>query len=73
MGSPSEPAVPPYSRFRMHRKRPQVLGLDLNRSEDREPPAVRKPRDLAFGIDVRSVGEMDGPVCSVSIAGARGP
>jgi hypothetical protein len=32
MGSSPEPAVPAYSRVRMHRKRPQVLGLDLNRS-----------------------------------------
>src|SRR5215831_16234230 len=30
-----EPAVPAYSRFRMPRKRPQVLGVDLNRSERR--------------------------------------
>ena len=33
MGSPSEPAVPAYRRLRVHRKLPQVLGLDLNRSE----------------------------------------
>jgi hypothetical protein len=33
MGSPSEPAVPAYSSPRMPRKRPQVLGVDLNRSE----------------------------------------
>jgi hypothetical protein len=33
MGSPPKPAVPAYSRLRMHRKRPQVLGVDLNRSE----------------------------------------
>jgi hypothetical protein len=33
MGSPPEPAVPAYRRLRMPRKRPQVLGLDLNRSE----------------------------------------
>src|SRR6516165_9397358 len=33
MGSSQEPAVPAYSRLRMHRKRPQVLGVDLNRSE----------------------------------------
>jgi len=25
--------VPAYRRLRMHRKRPQVLGVDLNRSE----------------------------------------
>jgi hypothetical protein len=33
MGSSSEPAVPAYSRPRMHRKGSQLLGLDLNRSE----------------------------------------
>jgi hypothetical protein len=33
MGSPSEPAVPAYCRISMHRKRPQVLGIDLNLSE----------------------------------------
>src|SRR5205823_12972887 len=31
MGSPSEPAGPAYSKLRMLRKRPQVLGVDLNR------------------------------------------
>src|SRR5262249_268337 len=30
-----EPAVPAYRRLRMHRKHPQVLGADLNRSESR--------------------------------------
>src|SRR5262249_35533290 len=30
-----EPAVPAYRRLRMLRKRPQVLGVDLNRSESR--------------------------------------
>src|SRR5262249_33998852 len=33
MGSSPEPAVPAYSRLRMHRKLPQVLGAALNRSE----------------------------------------
>jgi hypothetical protein len=33
MGSSPEPAVPAYSRLTMLRKRPQVLGVDLNRSE----------------------------------------
>src|SRR5215468_7646312 len=33
MGSPPEPAVPAYRRFRMPRKRPRVLGVDLNCSE----------------------------------------
>src|SRR5262245_49848603 len=33
MGSSPEPAVPAYRRLTMPRKRPQVLGLDLNRSE----------------------------------------
>src|SRR5262249_35927431 len=35
MGSSREPAVPAYRRLRMPRKRPQVLGVDLNRSESR--------------------------------------
>jgi hypothetical protein len=30
------------------------------------------PRDLAIGIDASLSGEIDGPVCSVSIAGPRG-
>ena len=30
-------------------------------------------RDLAIGIDASLSGEIDGPVCSVSIAGPRGP
>ena len=29
-------------------------------------------RDLAIGIDASLSGEIDGPVCSVSIAGPRG-
>src|SRR5262245_46025569 len=33
MGSSPEPAVPAYGRVRVHRKRPAVLGIDLNRSE----------------------------------------
>jgi len=33
MGSPPEPAGPVYCRLRMPRKRSQVLGADLNRSE----------------------------------------
>src|SRR5215475_6663970 len=35
MGSSPEPAVPAYRSLRMYRKRPQVLGLDLNRPESR--------------------------------------
>jgi hypothetical protein len=33
MGSSPEPAVPAYRRLRLPRKRPQVLGPDLNSSE----------------------------------------
>jgi hypothetical protein len=33
MGSPPEPALPAYRRLRMLRKRPQVFGAALNRSE----------------------------------------
>ena len=39
MGSSPEPAVPAYRKLRMPRKRPQVLGVDLNRSESRLGPA----------------------------------
>jgi len=35
MGSSPEPAVLAYGRLRMPRKLPQVLGVDLNRSESR--------------------------------------
>src|SRR5262245_56239886 len=33
MGSSPEPAVPAYRRLRMLRKRPQVLGIDINRQK----------------------------------------
>src|SRR5262249_46455639 len=33
IGSSPEPAVPAYGRVRVQRKRPAVLGIDLNRSE----------------------------------------
>src|SRR5258708_29269192 len=35
MGSPPEPGVPAYRSLSMPRKRPRVLGVDLNRSESR--------------------------------------
>src|SRR5262249_51708262 len=40
MGSSPEPAVPAYRRLRMPRKRPQVLGVDLNCSESSWGAAV---------------------------------
>ena len=44
MGSSPESAVPAYSRLRMLRKRPQVLGTDLNRSESGPQPACPRLR-----------------------------
>jgi hypothetical protein len=41
MGSSPEPAMPAYSRLRMPRKRPQVLGADLNRSESSQAGVSR--------------------------------
>jgi hypothetical protein len=41
MGSSPEPAVPAYRRLRMARKRPQVLGVDLNRSESSQAGVSR--------------------------------
>jgi hypothetical protein len=41
MGSSPEPAVPAYSSLRMSRKRLQVLGVDLNRSESSGLQALR--------------------------------
>ena len=43
MGSSPEATVPAYRRLRMPRKRPQVLGADLNRSEWRR-------RAMGFGV-----------------------
>ena len=40
MGSSPEPAVPAYRRLRVPRKHPQVLGVDLNRSEPARTPLV---------------------------------
>ena len=39
LGSPPGTAVPAYRRLRMPRKHPQVLGVDLNRSELRRRAA----------------------------------
>src|SRR6266540_2333611 len=51
MGSPSEPAVPAYRRLSMPWKHPQVLGLDLNRSE-RAGTRSGCARSLGFGARV---------------------
>jgi len=57
MGSPPEPAVPAYRRLRMPRKRPQVLGVDLNRSESKPPAGLshafhsRRPGVVVVSID----------------------
>ena len=61
MGSSPEPAVPAYRRLRMPRKRPQVLGADLNRSESRRraacPSMLRKHPILRIHVGpARSVG-----------------
>src|SRR5262245_66384874 len=43
MGSSPEPAVPAYRRLRMHRKLPQVLGVDLKSSESTPLAAASLP------------------------------
>src|SRR5262245_55153764 len=43
MVSSPEPAVPAYRRLSMLRKRPQVLGEDMNRSESRRRAALKVP------------------------------
>jgi len=40
-GLPPKPAVPAYRRLRMARKRSQVLGVDLNRSESSQAGVSR--------------------------------
>jgi hypothetical protein len=55
MGSSPEPAVPAYSRLRMYRKRPQVLGVDLNRSKSsrqRACHAFHSRRQLLAKADI---------------------
>src|SRR5438067_2578016 len=42
-GLPPEPAVPAYCKVRMPRKRPQVLGIDLNRSESSRGGPIFSP------------------------------
>src|SRR5262249_10274860 len=55
MGSSPEPAVPAYSRLRMHWKLPQVLGAALNRSESgRQVPVPLGGRDPAQCLTQRS-------------------
>src|SRR6516165_1077359 len=51
MGSPPEPAVPAYRRFRMPWKRPQVLGADLNRSES--SLTLTNPHSIGISEPVR--------------------
>src|SRR5262245_35061933 len=46
MGSPPEPAVPAYRALRLPWKHRQVLGLDLNCSESRQPERPRRWLDL---------------------------
>ncbi len=53
MGSPSEPAMPAYCRLSMPRKRPEVLGADLNRSESRRGAAA--VLDKVIGPDMIAV------------------
>jgi hypothetical protein len=43
-------AVPAYSRLRMHQKRPQVLGVDLNRSERAGTRSGLRPRPTTMPI-----------------------
>jgi hypothetical protein len=55
MGSSPEPAVPAYSRLRMPRKHPQVLGVDLNCSESRIAETMLLSR--------YAPGDWDGGMC----------
>jgi hypothetical protein len=55
MGSSPEPVVPAYCRLRMPRKRPRVLGVDLNCSESRyrlagNALATARPEGLYLGL-----------------------
>src|SRR5262245_38139757 len=58
MGSSPEPAVPAYRRPRMPRKHPQVLGVDLNRSESsrwaRRRARRRSPNGTLWNIRGRT-------------------
>src|SRR5262249_33947093 len=56
MGSSPEPAVPAYRRLRMPRKRPQVLGVDLNCSESRRGAAGRFPPEPLISAPRRPAG-----------------
>ena len=49
--------MPAYRRLRMPRKRPQVLGVDLNRSESRRQPAPSEPRPIL--VQIRAPDERD--------------
>ena len=61
MGSSPEPAVPAYRKLRMPRKHPQVLGLDLNRSEQ---AGTRSGRRSGCGGRIARTLRKSGPPCS---------
>jgi hypothetical protein len=56
MGSSPEPALGAYSRLRIPRKRPQVLGVGLNPSESSCPPLPFAPPHSATASQ-RVVGD----------------
>src|SRR5215813_6053228 len=60
MGSSPEPAVPAYRRLRMPRKRPQVLGVDLNCSESRRGAAGRFPPEPLISAPLRVARQAEG-------------
>jgi hypothetical protein len=65
MGSSPEPAVPAYRRLRMHRKRPQVLGGDLNCSESTPSAGLSAPFANADCILAHRLV----PVCALGVCG----
>jgi hypothetical protein len=67
MGSPPEPAVPAYRTLRLLWKQPQVLGVDLNRSELDEHDRLA-PMRASIGAGGR-VGKLEGS----NLRGAAAP
>src|SRR6516165_4849168 len=67
--SSPEPAVPAYSRLRMHRKRPQVLGVDLNRSESIGPMSGWGSKPVALVEDKISASSPKPDICAFTGCG----
>jgi hypothetical protein len=71
MGFSPEPAVPAHSRDRMLRKRPLVIGVDLNRCEfTRRCTAGSRPTYVRDGV---SRSEQMFPVCPRNRGVLEGP